>query len=62
MLLFEGGVDFVEDPYEVARGADALLLLTEWKEYRELDWKRIYAEMAPPSGAGRAQYAARAQR
>ena len=26
------GAEFVEDPYEVARGADALLVLTEWKE------------------------------
>jgi UDPglucose 6-dehydrogenase len=42
------GAEFVEDPYEAARGADALLLLTEWKEYRELDWKRIYREMARP--------------
>src|SRR5689334_713170 len=42
------GAEFVEDPYEAARAADALLLLTEWKEYRELDWKRIYREMARP--------------
>jgi UDPglucose 6-dehydrogenase len=42
------GAEFVEDPYEVARGADALLLLTEWKEYRDLDWKHIYREMARP--------------
>jgi len=42
------GAAFVEDPYEVAHGADALLLLTEWKEYRELDWKRIYRDMARP--------------
>ena len=42
------GPDFVEDPYEAARGTDALLLLTEWKEYRELDWKRIYQEMSRP--------------
>jgi UDPglucose 6-dehydrogenase len=42
------GPDFVEDPYEVARGADALLLLTEWKEYRELDWRRVYRDMARP--------------
>jgi UDPglucose 6-dehydrogenase len=34
------------DPYEVARGADALLLLTEWEQYRRLDWKRIRGEMA----------------
>jgi UDPglucose 6-dehydrogenase len=34
------------DPYEIARGADALLLLTEWEQYRRLDWKRIRGEMA----------------
>jgi UDPglucose 6-dehydrogenase len=42
------GVQFMQDPYQVARGADALLLLTEWKEYRELDWGRVYSEMARP--------------
>ena len=42
------GMTFIQDPYEVARGADALLLLTEWKEYRELDWRLIYSEMARP--------------
>ena len=42
------GVEFIEDPYRVARGADALLLLTEWAEYRQLDWKRICKEMARP--------------
>jgi len=42
------GVEFVEDAYHVARGADALLLLTEWREYRELDWKRIHREMGRP--------------
>jgi UDPglucose 6-dehydrogenase len=47
-LLLNKDVDFVEDAYQTARGADALLLLTEWKEYRELDWKRIYSEMARP--------------
>jgi UDPglucose 6-dehydrogenase len=34
------------DPYEVAKGADALLLLTEWEQFRRLDWKRIGSEMA----------------
>ena len=36
------------DPYDVARGADALLLLTEWPEYKKLDWTRIHKEMARP--------------
>jgi UDPglucose 6-dehydrogenase len=43
-----GGAEFLQDPYEVARNADALLLLTEWPEYRELDWKRVHREMARP--------------
>ncbi len=36
------------DPYEVARGADALLLLTEWEQFKRLDWKRVRKEMARP--------------
>jgi UDPglucose 6-dehydrogenase len=42
------GVDFVADAYAAARGADALLLLTEWPEFRQLDWARICKEMARP--------------
>jgi UDPglucose 6-dehydrogenase len=42
------GAEFLEDPYQVAREADALFLLTEWKEYCDLDWKRIYRDMARP--------------
>jgi len=42
------GVHYSADPYEVARGADALLLLTEWDQYRRLDWKQIRVEMARP--------------
>ena len=42
------GVNFFADPYEVAKGVDALLLLTEWKDYRELDWARVHSVMARP--------------
>jgi len=42
------GVDFFADPYDVAQGADALLLLTEWREYKGLDWERIRDEMSRP--------------
>jgi UDPglucose 6-dehydrogenase len=42
------GVHYSADPYEIARGADALLLLTEWDQYRRLDWKQIRVEMARP--------------
>ena len=42
------GVHYSADPYEIARGADALLLLTEWDQYHRLDWKQIRVEMARP--------------
>ena len=36
------------DPYATAKGAEALLILTEWPEYRALDWKRIRGLMMRP--------------
>jgi UDPglucose 6-dehydrogenase len=41
-------LSLTEDPYEVAKGADALLVLTEWEQFRRLDWKRVRKEMARP--------------
>jgi UDPglucose 6-dehydrogenase len=45
----EGRVRFESDPYEAAKGAHAVALLTEWKEYRDLDFRRIYESMAKPA-------------
>ena len=36
------------EAYEVARSADALLILTEWEEFRQLNWARIHGLMARP--------------
>ena len=33
--------ELVDDPYECVRGADAVLLVTEWPEYVGLDWGRV---------------------
>ncbi len=41
-------VRFGQDAYEVARGADALLLVTEWEQFKQLDWSRVRDEMARP--------------
>jgi UDPglucose 6-dehydrogenase len=35
------GTEFAEDPYEVAKNADALVVVTEWDEFRALDLKRF---------------------
>ncbi len=37
-----------EDPYAVAQGADALLVTTEWDEFKHLDLRRILEIMARP--------------
>jgi UDPglucose 6-dehydrogenase len=34
-------VTYCRDPYEAARGADAILLFTEWDEFRNVDWRRL---------------------
>ena len=42
-------LEFVVDPYEAARGAHAIAVLTEWKEYKTLDYKKIFDSMERPS-------------
>ncbi len=34
-------LQLAEDPYELASGADALVVVTEWNEFKHLDLKRI---------------------
>jgi UDPglucose 6-dehydrogenase len=41
-------VEFMADPYAVADGADALVIVTEWDEFRALDLKRIAALLREP--------------
>ncbi len=42
------GVTWAHDPYGAAQGADCLLILTEWNEFRALDLKRLAQGMATP--------------
>nr|HAQ92220.1 UDP-glucose 6-dehydrogenase [Afipia sp.] len=41
-------ITYCEDPYAVAKGADALVIVTEWRQFRALDLKRLKREMANP--------------
>ncbi len=41
-------ITYAADAYETAKGAEALLILTEWPEFRALDWKRIRGLMMRP--------------
>jgi UDPglucose 6-dehydrogenase len=44
-----GRVLFEPDPYEAAAGAHAIAVMTEWKQYRELDYGRILRGMVQPA-------------
>jgi UDPglucose 6-dehydrogenase len=47
--LFHGrGVELTDEPYAAAEGADALLLVTEWNEFRTPDLARLKAIMHEP--------------
>jgi UDPglucose 6-dehydrogenase len=48
--LFEDhdGFQTLNDPYEAAAGADALILITEWKLYWAPDFDKLASEMKQP--------------
>jgi len=46
--LILNDVEFCTDPYEVAKDADVLLILTEWNEFKEMDIKKIKSLMKKP--------------
>ncbi|WLA85826.1 UDP-glucose dehydrogenase family protein [Bradyrhizobium elkanii] len=41
-------IEYCRDAYECARQADALVIVTEWRQFRALDLKRIKQEMKHP--------------
>jgi len=41
-------VEYCEDAYSAATGAETLLALTEWPEFRTVDWERLRALMQNP--------------
>jgi UDPglucose 6-dehydrogenase len=42
------GVEFCDGPYAVASGADALIICTEWDEFRSLDLEKLRVVMNHP--------------
>jgi len=45
----EKGVSVFNDPYEACKDAHAIAVLTEWDEFKEYDWNRIYDNMKKPA-------------
>src|SRR3954447_26781037 len=40
------GVEFAESALDCVRDADAIVLVTEWKEFKDLDWREVAGAMA----------------
>ena len=38
-------VAYAKDAYDAIQGADVLVILTEWNEFRSLDWERVRQQM-----------------
>jgi UDPglucose 6-dehydrogenase len=46
--LFHGRIELAPDPYAAAAGADALVLVTEWNEFRQPDFELLRRTMKQP--------------
>jgi len=47
-ILPSTGMSYASTAYDAARGCDALLILTDWAEFAELDLERVRAALAYP--------------
>ncbi|MBN2641738.1 MAG: nucleotide sugar dehydrogenase [Victivallales bacterium] len=45
----QGKIEYIDDPYEAVKGAHAIALLTEWKEFTEYDYVKIFELMEKPA-------------
>jgi UDPglucose 6-dehydrogenase len=63
LVYFEGKVEYKDDPYLALEGSEALLLLTEWREFREPDFDKVKQLMKTPLiFDGRNQYSKKAMK
>ncbi len=46
--LLKGDINWCKDAYEAMNGADALVILTEWNEFRRLELKQVRSLLAAP--------------
>lgn len=51
LTLFEvkKQVNICSSSMEACQGAEAVVVATEWKEFRDIDWETIYASMKKPA-------------
>jgi len=45
----DAGVDFIDDPYQAVEGVHGIALITEWNQYKTLDYQKIFDLMEKPA-------------
>ncbi|MDD5600054.1 MAG: nucleotide sugar dehydrogenase, partial [Victivallaceae bacterium] len=45
----KGRIFYEANPYKAAEGAHAIAVLTEWREFRDFDYEKLYASMEKPA-------------
>ncbi|MBS1534229.1 MAG: UDP-glucose 6-dehydrogenase [Bacteroidetes bacterium] len=48
-ITIDKNVLVYQDPYEACKNAHAIVVLTEWDEFKTYDWKRIFEHMHKPA-------------
>ena len=39
--ILNDSIEYAEDAYQAVKGADVVAILTEWKDFVNLDWQKI---------------------
>ena len=45
----DSNVEYIIDPYKAAEGVHGIALITDWAEYRQLDYQKIFDKMEKPA-------------
>lgn len=45
----EGEIEYEIDPYQAVKGAHGIALLTEWQQFKDLDYKKVFDLMEKPA-------------
>jgi UDPglucose 6-dehydrogenase len=48
-FIVKGQVTIFDSALEACQGAEAVVIATEWKEFKTIDWQSIYNGMSKPA-------------
>jgi len=47
--IFSNKITYCKDPYQTVNKVDALIIITEWNEFRQIDLNKVKKQMANPT-------------